>query len=69
MYSSFMVVSDPVMVKHVLKTHAYKYDKGVLAEILEPIMGKGACISMYLCIIFVCYIIYITSAGLIPPTH
>uniref|UniRef100_I2CNY8 Cytochrome P450 enzyme n=1 Tax=Nannochloropsis gaditana (strain CCMP526) TaxID=1093141 RepID=I2CNY8_NANGC len=38
---SFMVVSDPVMVKHVLKTHAYKYDKGVLAEILEPIMGKG----------------------------
>lgn len=39
-----MVLSDPVMVKHVLKTHAYKYDKGVLAEILEPIMGKGACV-------------------------
>lgn len=38
-----MVVSDPVMVKHILKTNAQKYDKGVLAEILEPIMGKGAC--------------------------
>ena len=38
---SFIVISDPVMVKHILKDNAYKYDKGILAEILEPIMGKG----------------------------
>jgi cytochrome P450 len=38
---SFMVVSDPVMVRHILRTNSLKYDKGVLAEILEPIMGKG----------------------------
>lgn len=38
---SFIVVSDPVMVKHILKESPMKYDKGILAEILEPIMGKG----------------------------
>jgi cytochrome P450 family 97 subfamily B polypeptide 3 len=62
---SFIVVSDPVIAKHILKTNALAYDKvsrwlpgaglvdrgaevvvfplfqGVLAEILEPIMGKG----------------------------
>lgn len=38
---SFIVVSDPVMAKHVLRENAGAYDKGVLAEILEPIMGKG----------------------------
>uniref|UniRef100_A0A0G4GBB2 Cytochrome P450 n=1 Tax=Chromera velia CCMP2878 TaxID=1169474 RepID=A0A0G4GBB2_9ALVE len=38
---SFMVVSDPVVAKHLLKGSSTKYDKGVLAEILEPIMGKG----------------------------
>lgn len=38
---AFIVVSDPQVVKHLLKDNAYNYDKGVLAEILEPIMGKG----------------------------
>lgn len=38
---SFLVVSDPVIIKHILKDNAVAYDKGVLAEILEPIMGKG----------------------------
>jgi cytochrome P450 len=38
---SFIVVSDPVMAKHILKENPLKYDKGILAEILEPIMGKG----------------------------
>lgn len=38
---SFMVVSDPVMAKHILKEQPQKYDKGILAEILYPIMGKG----------------------------
>lgn len=38
---SFIVVSDPVMVKHILKENPQKYDKGILAEILQPVMGKG----------------------------
>mmetsp|Transcript_13492 Transcript_13492/g.21035 ORF Transcript_13492/g.21035 Transcript_13492/m.21035 type:complete len:744 (-) Transcript_13492:861-3092(-) len=39
---SFLVVSDPVMAKHVLReATAEQYCKGMLAEILEPIMGKG----------------------------
>ncbi|EIE26006.1 cytochrome P450 [Coccomyxa subellipsoidea C-169] len=38
---AFIVVSDPVVVRHLLKENAFNYDKGVLAEILEPIMGKG----------------------------
>lgn len=38
---SFVVVSDPVAAKHILTTQAASYDKGMLAEILEPIMGKG----------------------------
>lgn len=38
---AFVVVSDPVVVRHLLKENAFNYDKGVLAEILEPIMGKG----------------------------
>ncbi|CEM10973.1 unnamed protein product [Vitrella brassicaformis CCMP3155] len=38
---SFIVVSDPIIMKHLLKGASHKYDKGVLAEILEPIMGKG----------------------------
>jgi cytochrome P450 family 97 subfamily B polypeptide 3 len=38
---AFIVVSDPVVVRHILRENAYNYDKGVLAEILEPIMGKG----------------------------
>lgn len=38
---SFIVISDPILVKHILRDNAKAYDKGVLAEILEPIMGKG----------------------------
>eukprot|EP00904_Undaria_pinnatifida_P013190 jgi/Undpi1/9000/HiC_scaffold_26.g11461.m1 len=38
---SFIVISDPVMIRHVLRDNAKAYDKGILAEILEPIMGKG----------------------------
>jgi len=38
---SFVVVSDPVAARHLLATQAASYDKGMLAEILEPIMGKG----------------------------
>ena len=38
---SFIVVSDPAMVKHILKDNSQNYDKGILAEILEPVMGKG----------------------------
>jgi len=38
---SFLVISDPIQAKHVLSTANANYDKGVLAEILEPIMGKG----------------------------
>jgi len=38
---SFLIVNDPVMAKHILKSSPESYDKGVLAEILEPIMGKG----------------------------
>jgi hypothetical protein len=38
---SFIVVSDPVMAKHILKENPTNYDKGILAEILKPVMGKG----------------------------
>jgi cytochrome P450 family 97 subfamily B polypeptide 3 len=38
---SFLVISDPVQAKHILREEAVRYDKGLLAEILEPIMGKG----------------------------
>lgn len=39
---SFLVVSDPVMAKHILRgAPPDQYCKGMLAEILEPIMGKG----------------------------
>lgn len=38
---SFMIVSDPAIAKFILKDNARAYDKGVLAEILKPIMGKG----------------------------
>lgn len=39
---SFLVISDPVMARHILKTAPTdQYCKGMLAEILEPIMGKG----------------------------
>eukprot|EP00527_Entomoneis_sp_CCMP2396_P000043 CAMPEP_0198151560 /NCGR_PEP_ID=MMETSP1443-20131203/56084_1 /TAXON_ID=186043 /ORGANISM="Entomoneis sp., Strain CCMP2396" /LENGTH=642 /DNA_ID=CAMNT_0043817277 /DNA_START=105 /DNA_END=2033 /DNA_ORIENTATION=- len=38
---SFLVISDPVQARHILRDANINYDKGVLAEILEPIMGKG----------------------------
>jgi cytochrome P450 len=38
---SFLVISDPVQAKHVLRDANTCYDKGILAEILKPIMGKG----------------------------
>jgi cytochrome P450 family 97 subfamily B polypeptide 3 len=39
---AFLVVSDPVMARHVLReVSPDHYCKGMLAEILEPIMGKG----------------------------
>jgi hypothetical protein len=39
---AFLVISDPVMSRHILRTATTEqYCKGMLAEILEPIMGKG----------------------------
>lgn len=38
---SFLVLSDPTMARSVLKAPPTQYCKGMLAEILEPIMGKG----------------------------
>jgi len=38
---SFLVISDPIQAKHILRDANSLYDKGILAEILEPIMGKG----------------------------
>jgi len=38
---SFIVISDPIIAKHILKDSSQNYDKGILAEILEPVMGKG----------------------------
>ncbi|VFQ76106.1 unnamed protein product [Cuscuta campestris] len=38
---AFVVVSDPIVARHILRENAFSYSKGVLAEILEPIMGKG----------------------------
>jgi hypothetical protein len=38
---SFMVISDPTIIRHILRDNAKAYDKGILAEILAPIMGKG----------------------------
>ncbi|KAF3648523.1 Cytochrome 97B3, chloroplastic [Capsicum annuum] len=38
---AFVVVSDPIVARHILRENTFSYDKGVLSEILEPIMGKG----------------------------
>jgi cytochrome P450 len=38
---SFMVISDPVIMKHILQENSNGYDKGMLSEILKPIMGNG----------------------------
>ena len=38
---AFLIVSDPVIARHILKEEANSFSKGVLAEILEAIMGNG----------------------------
>lgn len=38
---SFLVISDPVQARHVLRDANKLYDKGILGDLLEPIMGKG----------------------------
>ena len=39
---SFLVISDPVMARHILRESSpEQYCKGILAEVLEPIMGQG----------------------------
>jgi Cytochrome P450 len=38
---SFIVISDPLIARHILREVPEHFSKGILAEILEPIMGKG----------------------------
>ncbi|XP_065853210.1 protein LUTEIN DEFICIENT 5, chloroplastic [Euphorbia lathyris] len=38
---SFLIVSDPSIAKHILKDNSKSYSKGILAEILEFVMGTG----------------------------
>ncbi|KAF6141143.1 hypothetical protein GIB67_006588 [Kingdonia uniflora] len=38
---SFLIVSDPSIAKHILRENSKAYSKGILAEILEFVMGKG----------------------------
>ncbi|XP_023552789.1 protein LUTEIN DEFICIENT 5, chloroplastic [Cucurbita pepo subsp. pepo] len=38
---SFLIVSDPSIAKHILKNNPKNYSKGILAEILDFVMGKG----------------------------
>ncbi|KAI4304213.1 hypothetical protein MLD38_039757 [Melastoma candidum] len=38
---SFLIVSDPATAKHILKDNSKSYSKGILAEILDFVMGKG----------------------------
>lgn len=38
---SFIVVADPSIAKHVLKDSSANFDKGILSEILKPILGNG----------------------------
>jgi cytochrome P450 len=38
---SFLVVSDPQVVKHIMCDSVFNYDKGLLGEVLEDVMGKG----------------------------
>ncbi len=37
-----MVVSDAALARHILLTNAANYSKGLLSEILDFVMGKGA---------------------------
>jgi Cytochrome P450 len=71
---SFLVISDPVMARHILReSPPEQYCKGMLAEILEPIMGKGlipadpatwrvricVCVCVCLCVVWITMDIYI----------
>eukprot|EP00250_Pteridium_aquilinum_P001234 c11442_g1_i1 orf=695-2461(-) len=38
---SFLIVSDPLIAQHILKDNTKAYSKGLLAEILEFLMGTG----------------------------
>ncbi|XP_027350025.1 protein LUTEIN DEFICIENT 5, chloroplastic isoform X1 [Abrus precatorius] len=38
---SFLIVSDPSIAKHILRNNSKAYSKGILAEILDFVMGKG----------------------------
>ncbi|GAV77627.1 p450 domain-containing protein, partial [Cephalotus follicularis] len=38
---SFLIVSDPSIAKHILRENSKAYSKGILAEILDFVMGKG----------------------------
>ncbi|MCO5603516.1 hypothetical protein L7F22_057667 [Adiantum nelumboides] len=38
---SFLIISDPKIAKHLLKDNSKAYSKGILAEILDFVMGKG----------------------------
>lgn len=38
---SVVVVSDPVIIKRILTSQPELYTKGILTEVLEPIMGQG----------------------------
>ncbi|GJP51245.1 hypothetical protein CLOM_g10420 [Closterium sp. NIES-68] len=37
----FVIVSDPVVTKHILRDNARSYSKGILSEILDFVMGQG----------------------------
>lgn len=37
----FIVVQDPVIARSILRDNSMSYDKGILSEVLEEIMGKG----------------------------
>ncbi|KAF8056787.1 CYP97A3 [Scenedesmus sp. PABB004] len=38
---TFIIISDPGYARQVLSTHADKYSKGILSEILDFVMGQG----------------------------
>uniref|UniRef100_A0A2P2MMZ1 Uncharacterized protein MANES_09G183600 n=1 Tax=Rhizophora mucronata TaxID=61149 RepID=A0A2P2MMZ1_RHIMU len=38
---SILIVSDPSIAKHILRDNSKAYSKGILAEILDFVMGKG----------------------------
>ena len=38
---SFVIVSDPQLMREILSTSAEKYSKGILSDILEFVMGNG----------------------------